>query len=491
MPTSLLLTVIVAVSIPTAWGQCYLEDAGAPCAVCWKTSSTKVITMAECPQGAISVEWTKPLPAELIADTDNPTQYRFTIDVSKFNVTAVIAKGAPWHIPHSNIHSCPADKGACTPFVKNTPGLSTHTAAMLGNLTSDGIHISESFHTSVKLSANRYTIIAHTRFFVPDTAQTAGQSCYPKCKNKYDTAVGITRSVVLPKAATSTDAYIGTAIIGVVMVGFVLAVAWGARSGKVNLDAIMKSVLRDEVLLPTETLMILGDCITFTMTFTSEILKDNNLKDIIPASMFFLATGWIASLYCFAHNGYQMWWIFKKKANDPEVISTICKKMGIKEEDMAPYVSGKGRISRIAQYDLFRQYDSNRLALQRQLSYLVTMFFEEGPFTVLSAYILVKAEAVEVIVVVAFGLAAVQLGAKIVAVSGYIGHLHHKRELEDSIKRSMGADQMPIEIVRMLSEPSADGGGGGGGGSVALDVQLEDAEVVTLACSDGIATTTV
>jgi len=288
MPTSLLLAVIVAGWNPMAWGQCYLEDASATCAVCWKTTSTKVTTMGECPKDAIMIEWTKPLPAEFESEKAIPTTYTFKIDMSKFNVTKVEAKGAPWHIPHSNIHSCPADKGACTPFVANTPGLSTHTAASTGNLLkSDGIHFTESFETEVKLSANRYTIIAHNRFFVSDTKQTTDQSCYPTCKIKYDACVGVSRTVVLPSATTSTDAYIGTGIIGVVMVGAVLATAWGARSGKLDLQAIMKKLFRDEVLLPSETLCVLGDALTFTMTSTSEILVDRNLKDRIPPALFF------------------------------------------------------------------------------------------------------------------------------------------------------------------------------------------------------------
>ena len=65
-------------------------------------------------------------------------------------------------IPHANIHSCIASRGACTPFVANTPGLATHTAAQTANFSQTGL---VTFDTKVKLPKGQYKIIAHIRFF--------------------------------------------------------------------------------------------------------------------------------------------------------------------------------------------------------------------------------------------------------------------------------------------------------------------------------------
>jgi len=482
MRTSLLLGAIVAgsISIPMAWGQCYLEDSTSTCVVCWKTTSRKITTMSECPKGAISLEWTKPLPQKLLADTDNPTSYKFKVDLSMFNVTAVSAKGKLWDIPHSNLHSCPSDKGACTPFVGNTPGLSTHTPSSLGNLSVDGVYVSEIFDANVKLSADRYTIIAHNRFYVPDPEQSDEQECYPNCKIKYDAAAGVLKEVVEAAGAPSTDAYVGTGIVGCVMLGIALAAAWGARSGKLNIDAIMKSLFRDEVLLPAETMCIVGDCITFTMTFFSEIMEDNQLKEVIPPGAFFLCTGWISSICVFCHNCFQIWYLIKLKRQDPALMKEICKKLSISDEDAAIYLGGKKgnrRDSTIIEQNLLEQWGLNKLARKRQI-HLLTMFFEEGPFAALSAYVLVKATSVEVIVVVAFGLATLQLGGKMAAVSSYADHLTKQRELEISIHRAIAEDEGMIEkfdSVAYCSEKSMrlstlassmETGSGGGGGSL-------------------------
>ena len=67
-------------------------------------------------------------------------------------------------VPHANIHSCPTSAGACTPFVANSPGLSTHTAAE--KLVLDAHGDTMEFKSDVELTPGEYTIIAHYRFFV-------------------------------------------------------------------------------------------------------------------------------------------------------------------------------------------------------------------------------------------------------------------------------------------------------------------------------------
>ena len=65
-------------------------------------------------------------------------------------------------IAHFNLHSCNDNVGLCTPFVKNTPGLSTHSAVKTGTLGADGVG---HFVSDVSLDQGVYTVIAHARWF--------------------------------------------------------------------------------------------------------------------------------------------------------------------------------------------------------------------------------------------------------------------------------------------------------------------------------------
>ena len=65
-------------------------------------------------------------------------------------------------IAHFNLHSCNDNVGLCTPFVKNTPGLSTHSAVKTGTLSVDGVG---HFVSDVSLDQGVYTVIAHARWF--------------------------------------------------------------------------------------------------------------------------------------------------------------------------------------------------------------------------------------------------------------------------------------------------------------------------------------
>lgn len=187
---------LVPLLFASAHGQCYLEDAAAECAVCWTTNSAGVTKGGVCPTGAVEVIWTQAPPAKMTAGLGYHTEYDFKVDRTVFPVVLKQARGQDMMVPHSNIHSCVRSRGACTPFVGNTPGLSTHTAALIGNLsTVDGQYLLDRFSTEMQLTTGSYTVIAHTRFFIPDPGQDAPQSCYPNCLTKVDTAVGILREV--------------------------------------------------------------------------------------------------------------------------------------------------------------------------------------------------------------------------------------------------------------------------------------------------------
>ena len=65
-------------------------------------------------------------------------------------------------IAHFNLHSCNDNVGLCTPFIKDTPGLSTHSAVKTGTLSADGVG---QFVSDVSLDEGVYTVIAHARWF--------------------------------------------------------------------------------------------------------------------------------------------------------------------------------------------------------------------------------------------------------------------------------------------------------------------------------------
>jgi hypothetical protein len=137
-----MVAVLLAATMPQTDAVCYLLDANAQCAVCWKTvyssadDKTGVTAMSECP-GGITESWIKPLPEKMIAMTEYMVEYQLALDRSKFGHK----RGVTADIPHANIHSCITSRGACTPFVTNSPGLATHTEEQIGDFNKDG-HVS-------------------------------------------------------------------------------------------------------------------------------------------------------------------------------------------------------------------------------------------------------------------------------------------------------------------------------------------------------------
>merc|ERR1712070_800193 len=69
--------------------------------------------------------------------------------------------------PHVNIHSCVSSIGACTPFIKNTPGLSTHTGAVKRNITETSTAGRWTMEETIDVTLDKgsYMMIGHVRFF--------------------------------------------------------------------------------------------------------------------------------------------------------------------------------------------------------------------------------------------------------------------------------------------------------------------------------------
>eukprot|EP00873_Tetraselmis_striata_P044856 jgi/Tetstr1/465120/TSEL_009843.t1 len=176
--------------------QCYLEDPNATCAMCWTTNSAGEEDLAACPL-SILLQFDTALPQQLEEGRGYEVEYSLMIDTSKVPVVAMTPPGGmPAEITHANIHSCFSRIGTCTPFVEDTPGLSTHTSADTALLDADGY---AAFSADLELEAGLYTIIAHLRFYtLDDDVPSPVGGCEGKdCLKVYDVAVGSRRRVIL------------------------------------------------------------------------------------------------------------------------------------------------------------------------------------------------------------------------------------------------------------------------------------------------------
>ena len=99
-------------------------------------------------------------------------------------------------IIHGNIHSCRSEAGRCTPFVQESPRLSTHTTAIESNLDNNSSLL---LAQDLSLPPGKYTVIIHLRFLmldhtVPDPVGGCGGE---DCLVTYDVAAGM-RVAVFP-----------------------------------------------------------------------------------------------------------------------------------------------------------------------------------------------------------------------------------------------------------------------------------------------------
>merc|ERR1712166_310626 len=164
------ILLVLSTLVQTSWANGYLTGEDSP--VLWQTftkvdscnasntvKSTEMILTNPNDQG-IYLTYTKP---------DSIYSLQAAPVVVKFSLanTFTIVKNGYSMLPHVNIHSCNADTGACTPFVKTTPGLSTHTAAIKRNITTTHTpgRWSMDETLNVVLPKGSYMMIAHVRFF--------------------------------------------------------------------------------------------------------------------------------------------------------------------------------------------------------------------------------------------------------------------------------------------------------------------------------------
>lgn len=181
-------------------------------------------------------------------------------------------------IAHANIHSCIASRGACTPFVANTTGLSTHTAALKGNFNENGLI---TFDSSVKLPKEQYTIIAHVRF------RTRSASAGHSKPDTWDVAIGASRDISKKKGKVffqsiscctqiskthdemwfqiSEHSWISTGVAAGLLIMFLYSFFYAAKTGAINLDTFLGTLYSHQVTLCADLIVGVGDTLAFTV----------------------------------------------------------------------------------------------------------------------------------------------------------------------------------------------------------------------------------
>lgn len=351
-----------------------------------------------CKSGGITVEWVQALPENMVADVEYPVEYKLSINTTIYPLERVSArKGKKAHdLPHTNLHSCYQTGMACTPFVTHTPGLSTHTPAIYGNLSKEDDCLVQTFKTRVKLPMQRYTIIAHSRFFMPGKGGLV----------KVDTAVGIKRTVSEPP--TSNTAYLGAGIFGGVVLVSIVSMIAAAKSGRLDLDSIVQAVVRDEVVLVADILFGLGDILAYTISFVQEIAVAPIMKEVKPIGAIILATGWLAYLASCTFSVRQLYLIFLRRYFEKAYLEATLRKA---QQDFQS--SHNHSDWRLACKKMVVDYTRARAGLRGIYIGLVTLLFQDLPLALIGGYLLCLSMSVEVTVVVLVGLSCALIGIKV------------------------------------------------------------------------------
>mmetsp|Transcript_21268 Transcript_21268/g.49295 ORF Transcript_21268/g.49295 Transcript_21268/m.49295 type:complete len:570 (+) Transcript_21268:217-1926(+) len=442
----------IALFARAADAQCYLEDANAECSVCWFTvygsadDTVGVTKMKPCPP-EIKVTWDTPLPEEMTEFVDYEAKYKLSVsDQAKYPIIKKQDKksGSMNHVPHANIHSCIASRGACTPFVANSPGLATHTPAVMGNVAADGTQV---FSSDVQLTRDQYTIIAHVRFFTPNEEDPSLPD------TKVDAAIGVSREVLQQVAEVSADSYISTAVIGALILCVFGGLVWAFRKGVINLDKVLEAVYSDEVTLPMDIITGLGDVSAFTVSVFTIILYDPNTVQVVPAAILFLVFAWLGSFYNAYHDIRQMWSVYMLKNHrraftemlaqklvdktvkqarrlstemEKEALETpngITRRVSIAgniveadtdHQELSAHFSAhvKQQAAEEHKFNVMLDLEIAQRDIRRKRGDVVTIITESIPITAIQFYVLLNAEEVAAITAITLLFAAIVLGAK-------------------------------------------------------------------------------
>jgi len=421
------VVVLLAAAMPQAKATCYLMDANSECAVCWKTTytdtedKTGVTTMTECPDG-IQETWTKPLPENMFAMTEYKVEYQLKLDRDRFGHTPQ----GDHDIPHANIHSCIASRGACTPFVSNSPGLATHTEEQIGDFSDDE---TVSFVSKVQLTEEQYTIIAHVRFFAAPE-----DSSRPKVK--WDVAIGVSRQVMAQVAEVSADSWISTGVAGGMLLLVMSALFIAIRKGKVDMDKILEAIYSSNVTLCADLLLGIGDTTAYTVGVFTIIAPDNRLIQVLPAALFFMGLAWLGTMYNAYFDAIQLYDIFVQNRDPERFAQMISKRLALRTVTnirrsgrRASIAGSSAEVSleahilneamQTAKREAMVQLEYANRELRRKRGDVITIISEAIPITAIQCYTMLQADDTQMITILIVLFSSTVFGAKMAGLGAY------------------------------------------------------------------------
>ena len=451
------LLFLLAAILCEVHGQCYLENANAECSVCWETSysaaddKTGVTTMSECPT-TIAVTWDREPPEEMFAGTSYPVEY--SINISPDAHQATLAAKKTTTIPHANIHSCIASRGACTPFVANSPGLATHTSELTGDFDANG---RAEFSSDVTLTAEVYTIIGHARFYVPNKRDATMPP------SKMDVATGISRTVVPEIAEVSQDSYIMTAAIGSVLLIVIGAVTFASRRGAVDFEKIIEIIYSDSVTCMFDIVVGIGDTTAFTVSVFTLVAVDNALIQVLPACYLFLAFAWVGSLYNAYHDSNQLYTVWFQHFKETLFIDSMSFRMAtsmikkVRAEKQMNSILGKpvdapdirnhlAQHVRVlcnerSKYDALLELELSTRDLRRKRGDIITIMSESIPITAIQCYIMAEGGDTQIVTILVMFFSSSVFGAKIASLGSYKETRERRVKAQENFMTEFGVCQ--------------------------------------------------
>ena len=116
------------VAITVDYDRFHGYDIGGPAPICWRVVNGVMSRAAACPPELI-MTFSDPPPNPLFSMRDYVSHFRVTVNGAALGLVSLLSTstGLRHEIYHANVHSCVATVGFCSPFIGNTPGLSTHS----------------------------------------------------------------------------------------------------------------------------------------------------------------------------------------------------------------------------------------------------------------------------------------------------------------------------------------------------------------------------
>lgn len=439
---------------------CYLEDANADCAVCWKTTyadaldTTGVTKMYKCDEMEVKTTWVKGLPTNMVELSD----YEVSWDVAVPGL--VVNKN---YVPHANIHSCVANVGACTPFVSNTPGLSTHTAAAKGNLTkgTDGV-FKATFNAKVNLKNDQYTIIAHTRLLVEDGMAKP---------SKIDVAIGVSRVVSFPEYSSSTSSVVSAAATGAVaflLVGAVTAAVW---KGVFDPEKLLRAIINSPAMAFAGMILGMADVFAFLATVLSMVSHPTAAtSDILPACIVILIGASIISVIVLimdARNFHDKIVLGGKRAHEQVgkvaakyIRTEMAKKSGTRSKTSQTQQLRKEISEHVMRDAALLEYGKELAVVKWDITmtYCIigTIFLEQIPLVAISIYLMTIVDEVTIAEPLTLFFSSAVLGANVVRILPFPKFIAREKELlvhfngDPSKRNSIGASGKVHPVLRSV-----------------------------------------